>query len=70
MPRLGDCKCVGCGCTDSCACINDVTGEPCFWLRLDRAAKTGVCSECAHLVSAWDAGAYGDDGRTSKREKA
>ncbi len=48
-------KCVGCGCTDVCACLNDLTGEACYWLRLDRERGQGVCSECGEHVARWDA---------------
>lgn len=44
-------ECIECGCDDLHACESG-----CCWLRLDRAAGLGVCSECEHRVSAWDAG--------------
>ncbi|TAM95929.1 MAG: hypothetical protein EPN40_09875 [Rhodanobacteraceae bacterium] len=47
--------CVGCGCTDHRACTNPHSGEPCSWLRVDRAKGTGVCSECPDFTSRWDA---------------
>ncbi len=47
--------CVGCGCTDVSACVNELTGEPCGWLRLDRSAGEGVCTECPAFVAEWDA---------------
>lgn len=43
--------CVGCGCTDECACENG-----CWWLRVDRTQRLGVCSECEQHVAAWDKG--------------
>jgi hypothetical protein len=47
--------CIGCGCTDHRACLNPHSGEPCSWLRVDRAKGTGVCSECPDFTSRWDA---------------
>ncbi|HYD60550.1 MAG TPA: hypothetical protein VEC35_09360 [Noviherbaspirillum sp.] len=44
--------CIGCRCHDLRACAGG-----CSWLRVDYAAHTGVCSRCAPLVAAWDAGA-------------
>ncbi len=43
--------CIGCACHDlkACAC-------GCSWLRVDRDAARGVCSECADDVKRWDAG--------------
>ncbi len=53
--KTGECrmiaKCIECGCDDLHACESG-----CCWVRLDRAAGLGVCSECAHRVSGWDAG--------------
>lgn len=34
-------KCVGCGCTDSQACFGG-----CYWLKVDRKKRRGVCSSC------------------------
>lgn len=48
--------CIGCGCTDFCACWDDEKGAPCHWERVDRQAGIGVCSCCKHLIPAWDAG--------------
>lgn len=44
--------CLGCGCDDLHACPGG-----CSWLRVDRESGLGVCSECGHLVAAWDDGA-------------
>lgn len=41
---MTEAKCVGCGCTDSRACSID--GTVCWWVRVDRVAGIGVCSEC------------------------
>lgn len=43
--------CIGCGCTDVCACENG-----CWWLRVDQQQQLGVCSECEQHVAAWDRG--------------
>lgn len=42
--------CVGCGCTDLHACEGG-----CWWLRVDREQRKGVCSQCIDHVDAWDA---------------
>lgn len=46
--------CIGCGCDDLRACWDDAAGQPCSWLRVDRAAGKGVCSVCKDQVPAWD----------------
>lgn len=43
-------RCVGCGCTDLCAC-NVIGG--CWWLDVDYDDGTGVCSECPDHLEAW-----------------
>lgn len=43
--------CIGCGCHDFHACEGG-----CWWLRVDYAAGSGVCSECELHVMRWDAG--------------
>lgn len=48
--------CIGCGCTDFCACWDPEKDAPCHWERVDRYACLGVCSCCQELVAAWDAG--------------
>jgi hypothetical protein len=43
--------CIGCGCDDNHACEFG-----CYWLRLDREDRKGVCSECVDHCEAWDRG--------------
>jgi len=50
--------CIGCGCNDVRACCNEVTAQPCAWIRLDRDARRGVCTECEHMAAQWDAWEY------------
>jgi len=38
-------RCIGCGCTDSMACVGG-----CHWLAVDYNAGRGVCSECEVLL--------------------
>lgn len=45
-------SCIGCGCTDSHACVHEEV--PCHWLRLDRVNGKGVCSACPDYVSRFD----------------
>jgi hypothetical protein len=41
--------CVGCGCTDENACIDPVTGEPCYWVDTGGTGLRGdLCSVCAY----------------------
>ena len=42
--------CIGCGCTDSHACVNE-WHEPCHWLKVDRRAGLGVCSACPSFLT-------------------
>ena len=44
-------SCTGCGCDDFHACPGG-----CWWLRVDRGAGLGVCSECEDQVETWDRG--------------
>lgn len=53
--ELNPAICIGCGCDDLHAC-EDALGDPCYWLRLDRKAGKGVCSECPEYVEQWDKG--------------
>lgn len=50
---MGLAFCVGCGCSDHDACENEETGEPCSWLAVDYAARSGVCSECPEHLPIW-----------------
>lgn len=45
--------CIGCGCTDSHACL-PLVGNPCHWLKVDRKLKLGVCSECEHKLEEFE----------------
>ncbi|WP_087586905.1 hypothetical protein [Leptospirillum ferriphilum] len=47
--------CIGCGCKDDYG----VGDGGCSWIRLDRKAGLGVCSECEHRSSDWDNGNRG-----------
>lgn len=48
--------CIGCGCDDLHACAEEDTGNPCHWVRLDREAQLGVCSDCPEHAERWDDG--------------
>lgn len=48
--------CIGCGCHDYAACVDEATGEPCSWLAVDYQAKRGVCSACPGDLARWNAG--------------
>ena len=43
--------CIGCGCDDLHACHGG-----CSWLRVDRTAGRGVCSECPEHVNFFASG--------------
>lgn len=49
-------NCIGCGCDDYHACIDDNNGQPCSWIRLDREIGLGVCSACPSYAERWDNG--------------
>jgi hypothetical protein len=38
---VGRARCIQCGCTDFCACL-----EGCYWIEVDRVKGVGVCSSC------------------------
>ncbi len=42
--------CIGCGCTDNHACVNE-WHEPCHWLKVDHRAGLGVCSACPSFLN-------------------
>lgn len=48
--------CIGCGCDDNNACIEETTNSPCYWMRLETAVKKGVCSNCKDHMKRWDDG--------------
>lgn len=37
--------CLGCGCTDDRACDDGLAGA-CYWLKVDRRRRVGICSQC------------------------
>jgi len=43
--------CIGCGCDQLHAC-----DAGCYWVRIDKVAGAGVCSECPTHVGRFDAG--------------
>lgn len=43
--------CIGCGCTDHRACVDDATGARCHWLKVDRDRGIGACSSCPDAVN-------------------
>jgi hypothetical protein len=48
----GEAVCIGCGCSDSHACVT-VLG-PCWWIKADYGLGIGVCSECDHKVEEYE----------------
>ena len=53
-PASVEAVCIGCGCRDSHACIDTTFGEPCFWIKVDRTLKIGVCSSCEHKIEEYE----------------
>ena len=47
-------SCIGCGCDDLHACVDDL--GPCSWIVVDRDAGRGVCSCCESHMERWNAG--------------
>ncbi|EDX2836377.1 ParA family protein [Salmonella enterica] len=47
---VAEAVCVGCGCTDNNACVNEFR-EPCRWLKVNRQTGLGVCSSCPSFLS-------------------
>ena len=41
-------ECIGCGCTEINACVNN--DVPCHWLKLDEILGLGVCSSCPEAI--------------------
>ncbi|ECD4708727.1 hypothetical protein E1C95_19575 [Salmonella enterica subsp. enterica serovar Bonariensis] len=41
--------CVGCGCSDNNACVNEFR-EVCYWLKVNRQTGLGVCSFCPKFL--------------------
>lgn len=46
---LQEATCVGCGCTDGYACL-DEHHTPCHWLKVNRKTGLGVCSSCPTFI--------------------
>lgn len=51
---MGIATCIGCGCTDTHACVGD--DGPCHWLVVDYATHVGVCSYCEGHLARWSSG--------------
>jgi 23S rRNA C2498 (ribose-2'-O)-methylase RlmM len=49
--RENEARCIRCGCSDLSACPGG-----CGWLRVDRSAKVGICSNCSRGQSGPAAG--------------
>lgn len=47
--QLKEATCVGCGCTDHNACV-DENRTPCSWLKVNRETGLGVCSSCPKFL--------------------
>jgi hypothetical protein len=62
--------CIGCGCSDSHACVTAFTLDfqasglqACFWVKVDYELGIGVCSECVEKVGEFETrilASYGD----------
>ncbi len=48
--ELKEATCVGCGCTDHNACV-DENRTPCSWLKVNRETGLGVCSSCPTFLN-------------------
>jgi len=53
--------CIGCGCSDSHACVTAITlDDPisalqgCFWVKVDYELGLGVCSECVEKIEEYE----------------
>jgi len=40
--------CIYCGCDDLHACMEEESGDACYWIEVDREKGVGVCSCCEH----------------------
>ncbi|ELC8789702.1 ParA family protein [Salmonella enterica] len=47
---LHEAVCVGCGCTDNNACVNEFH-ESCHWLKVNYETGRGVCSSCESFLN-------------------
>ncbi|EAM3008143.1 ParA family protein [Salmonella enterica] len=47
---VAEAVCVGCGCTDNNACVNEFR-EPCHWLKVNHETGLGVCSSCPSFLN-------------------
>lgn len=54
MPGSQKATCIGCGCDDYHACVDE--HGPCSWIVVDYAEGVGVCSCCEPHVARWRAG--------------
>ncbi|ROC60411.1 hypothetical protein [Klebsiella quasipneumoniae] len=48
--QLKEATCVGCGCTDHNACV-DENHTPCSWLKVNRETGLGICSSCPTFLN-------------------
>ncbi|EBY8645171.1 ParA family protein [Salmonella enterica subsp. enterica] len=49
-PAVQEAVCVGCGCSDNNACVNEFR-EPCHWLKVNYETGRGVCSSCEFFLN-------------------
>ncbi len=49
-PAVQEAVCVGCGCSDNNACVNEFR-EPCHWLKVNYETGQGVCSSCEFFLN-------------------
>jgi len=56
--------CIGCGCTETDACINNEEQVTCEWaVRPDPIEKVGLCSNCVPIIALYHVGATPDISR-------
>lgn len=60
-PQSFEATCIGCGCSDSHACVTVRTiDDPvsilqgCFWVKVDYELRIGVCSECVENIEEYE----------------